>query len=82
MPETLTLTVNGQAIRVPRGTVVAAALAQAGLVRFRRSTSGEPRAPLCGMGICFECRLTIDGQPHCRSCQTLCVDGMEVRTDD
>ena len=39
---------------------------------FRRSVSGEPRGPLCGMGICFECRVAIDGIPHCRSCQILC----------
>jgi sarcosine oxidase subunit alpha len=43
---------------------------------------GESRGPLCGMGICMECRVTINGQPHCRSCQTLCEEGMEVRTDE
>jgi D-hydroxyproline dehydrogenase subunit gamma len=36
---------------------------------------------LCGMGICFECRVTIDGREHCRSCQIPCAEGMEVRTD-
>jgi len=34
------------------------------------------------MGVCFECSVTIDGRPHCRSCQTLCAEGMEVRTDE
>jgi D-hydroxyproline dehydrogenase subunit gamma len=48
---------------------------------FRRSVKGDPRGPLCGMGICFECRVTIDGIPHSPSCQTLCRAGMEVRTD-
>jgi len=42
---------------------------------------GEARGPLCGMGLCFECRVSINGQPHCRSCLTLCEPGMEVRTD-
>jgi len=51
-----------------------------GVSAFRRSVTGEPRGPLCGMGICFECRVTIDGVPHSRSCQTPCADGMEVRT--
>jgi hypothetical protein len=37
---------------------------------------------LCGMGICLECRVTIDGREHSRSCTTLCAEGMEVRTDD
>jgi hypothetical protein len=43
--------------------------------------TGQLRGPLCGMGICFECRLTIDGLPQRASCQTFCRTGMEVRTD-
>jgi D-hydroxyproline dehydrogenase subunit gamma len=82
MAEYVTLTVNGKPVRVPAGTVVAAALAGAGYGHFHRSVSGEARGPLCGMGVCMECRVTIQGVPHCRSCQTLCEDGMEVRTDD
>jgi len=69
-------------MRVPSGTVVAAAVAIAGESRFRRSVSGEARGPLCGMGTCMECRVTIDGRPHCRSCQTLCAQGMIVQTNE
>ena len=76
------ISVNGRRVSVAAGTVVAAAVAQAGVSRFRRSVSGESRGPLCGMGICMECRVTINGQAHCRSCQTLCENGMEVRTDE
>ncbi len=82
MADQVQIRVNGQPVRVPVGTIVAAAVAQAGFTRFRRSVLGQPRGPLCGMGICLECRVTINGQPHCRSCQTLCVEGMEVRTDE
>ena len=82
MTEAVTLTINGRPVRVPGGTVVAVALALAGESRFRRSVAGHPRGPLCGMGVCFECCVTIDGVPHSRSCQTLCAEGMEVRTDD
>ena len=78
---TLTLTINGRPVRVPAGTVVAVALALAGESRFRRSVAGHPRGPLCGMGVCFECGVTINGQPHGRSCQVLCEAGMEVQTD-
>lgn len=74
------LTINGLPVRVPLGSVVAAALAQAGATSFRRSVSGEARAPLCGMGICFECRVTVNGQAHVLGCQTLCEEGMEVST--
>ena len=81
MSEGITLRINGRTLVVPQGTVVAAAVALAGETRFRRSVVGEPRSPLCGMGICLECRVTINGQTHSRSCQTLCEPGMEVTTD-
>ena len=74
------LTVNGREVRVPPGTVVAAAIVRAGISSYRRSVRGEARAPLCGMGICYECRVAINGQAHCLSCQTLCESGMEVMT--
>jgi sarcosine oxidase subunit alpha len=59
---------------------VAAAVMNCGVAGFRSSVKGEPRGPLCGMGICFECRLTIDGRTHQKSCQVLCADGMVVET--
>ena len=77
----MTLTINGRTIEVPEGSMVSAAIAIAGETAFRRSVTGEPRGPLCGMGICFECRVTVDGRPHVRSCQVPCRQGMEVRTD-
>ena len=81
MPETVVLSVDGVSVEMPAGSMVSAAILKTGISAFRRSPSGEPRGPLCGMGICFECRVTIDGEPHCRSCQTVCKDGMDVRTD-
>jgi NADH dehydrogenase/NADH:ubiquinone oxidoreductase subunit G len=80
MPEWITLIVDGTRIEVPAGATVAAAVLRAGRPSFRRSVSGEPRAPLCGMGICFECRVTVDGRPHVRSCQILAREGMVVLT--
>ncbi|MGA2204116.1 MAG: 2Fe-2S iron-sulfur cluster-binding protein [Terriglobales bacterium] len=76
----VTLMVNGSPVAVPAGTTVAVAVVAAGQA-CRTSVSGEPRGPLCGMGTCFECRVAINGKPHCRSCQILCEPGMEVRTD-
>ena len=82
MPELVTLKVNDRLITVPTGTMIAAAVLEAGVSSFRRSARGEARGPLCGMGICFECRVTVNGVAHVRSCQTLCEDGMDVRTDE
>jgi sarcosine oxidase subunit alpha len=82
MAEQIRLRVNGKIVLVPAGTVVAAAVARADGTCFRRSVIHEARGPLCGMGICMECRVAINGNAHCRSCQIMCEEGMEVRTDD
>jgi D-hydroxyproline dehydrogenase subunit gamma len=76
----LLIVINGKSFDAPENATVAAVLLMAGQTTFRRSVSGEPRAPLCGMGICFECRVTIDGNPHARSCQIAVREGMEIRT--
>jgi predicted molibdopterin-dependent oxidoreductase YjgC len=81
MADTVTVVVNGVSVKMPAGSMVSAAILKTGVLAFRRSANGEPRGPLCGMGICFECRVTIDGEQHCRSCQTVCRNGMDVRTD-
>lgn len=76
MPE---LILDGRPLRVATGTTVAAALVLGGDGTSRTSVSGQRRAPLCGMGICQECRVSIDGQRRL-ACQTLCRDGMQVET--
>ncbi|MFM0643065.1 2Fe-2S iron-sulfur cluster-binding protein [Paraburkholderia bryophila] len=76
------LTIDGRSIDVEAGTTVAAALVVAGVSGARRSVSGQRRAPLCGMGVCQECRVTIDGRAHALACQTLCREGQIVLTGD
>jgi len=82
MIDDLHIRVNGRPVNIPAGTIVAAAIATSGVSRFHRSVLGQPRGPLCGMGICMECRVTINGRHHCRSCQILCEEGMEVISDE
>jgi sarcosine oxidase subunit alpha len=81
MPEQITVTVNGQAIAVSPQSTVAVAVILAGAA-CRNGLRGGLRGPLCGMGICFECRVVINGRPHCRSCQIRCQSGMDVTTDE
>lgn len=76
------LTIDGKHIDVEPGTTVAAALVLAGVRDTRRSVSGEPRAAFCGMGVCHECRVTIDGRAHALACQTLCREGQIVCTHE
>ena len=80
MSDTIGVRVNGRAVDVPVGSTIAAAIFIAGEAAFRTSIRGQRRGPLCGMGICFECRVTVDGAPHTRSCQAYCRSGMEIET--
>lgn len=77
----ITLRINGQDISIVKGTTVATAIFENNPASFRRSVAGEPRFPVCGMGICFECRVSINGVRHSRSCQILAEEGMIIETD-
>jgi predicted molibdopterin-dependent oxidoreductase YjgC len=78
----VTVTVDGRALGVRAGTLVAAAIEIAAPGRGARlAVGGSRRQPLCGMGVCGECRVAIDGRAHRLGCQTVCADGMEIRTD-
>jgi sarcosine oxidase subunit alpha len=79
LPELVSITINGRKHKIATGTVVSAALLTAG-IPCRRSSTGQLRTALCGMGICFECRATVDGMPHRRTCQLLCHAGMVIET--
>jgi D-hydroxyproline dehydrogenase subunit gamma len=77
----INLRINNQEISLVEGSTVATAIFASDAKLFRRSVSGEPRFPVCGMGICFECRVTIDSVKHQKSCQILAENGMTIETD-
>lgn len=76
----VSLIVDGMPVDVPGRISVAAALLSLDHP-FRRSLSGQRRAPLCGMGVCFECRVRIDDIAQQRACQITVREGMRVDTD-
>ena len=77
------VTIDGRSLDVAGGTLVAAAVEIAAPGRGARvSIAGARRQPLCGTGVCGECRVTVDGRAHRLGCQTLCAPDMEIRTDD
>lgn len=80
MPDECRLRVNGRELVVPGDVSVVAALMTAGVIVARRSVTGEPRGALCGMGVCQECRVTIDGVPHRRACMEAVRTGMDIQT--
>jgi predicted molibdopterin-dependent oxidoreductase YjgC len=83
MTGTILVSIDGLATAVAPGTLVAAAIERAQPGRGARvSPGGARRQPLCGMGVCGECRVSVDGRAQRLGCQTFCADGMEILTDD
>ena len=76
-----TVLVNGVSVPISPGTTVAGVVAAAGIAFSHRSVTGDERSALCGMGICFECRVTVNGRAHIRGCQTICQPDMVIVTD-
>lgn len=72
--------VEGRRIAAREGETLAAALLNAGVVPFRHTpVSGKPRAPLCLMGVCFDCLVEVDGAQNVQSCMAAVRPGMQVR---
>jgi succinate dehydrogenase/fumarate reductase-like Fe-S protein len=72
------LTVDAVAVSVASGSTLAVALAACAQPYARSSVSGQLRSTFCGMGVCQECRVTVDGVRRL-ACQTLCEAGMQVQ---
>jgi sarcosine oxidase subunit alpha len=77
----ITIFVDGQAVPAFRGESIAAAMLAAGhrTMRYARRDR-EPRGLYCGMGVCFECVVSLKGSGSVRSCLTPVEEGMEVWT--
>jgi len=81
--EAVTIRVDGRALAAYAGETVAAALWAAGIRTLRHSAkTGGGRGIYCGMGVCFGCRVTIDGVPNVLACQTPVADGMSVEIQE
>ena len=74
---TMTVTFAGRTLQARDGQSVAAALTAAGVRSWRTTRRGaRPRGLFCGIGVCFDCLLTIDGRPAQRACLVPVRDGM------
>lgn len=75
----LRIAFDGLPIAAHAGETVAAALFAAGRLLWRTTPRrGEPRGLYCGIGVCYECLVEIDGVTDCRACLTEVRDGMRV----
>jgi sarcosine oxidase subunit alpha len=81
--EKVTLSVNGKDVPAYKGETILAALMAAGYKTLKKSPlEKNPRGALCGMGVCFECIVTVNGIPNIRSCMTEVEDNMEIEIDE
>ena len=79
--ERVNLTVDGKPIEAYQGETVAAAMLAAGIRTFHKSHKHQqPRSLYCGMGICYECLVTINGVHAQRACITPVEEGMQIET--
>jgi predicted molibdopterin-dependent oxidoreductase YjgC len=74
-----TIDVDGEPVSACDGQTVAAALLASGRQVFRHTATGAPRGVFCGMGVCFDCLVTVDDQADRRACITPARPGMRVR---
>lgn len=78
--ERVTVSINGRPVEAYRGESIHSLFA-AGIKSVKKSRAGK-RGPFCGMGVCFECLVTVDGKPNVRACMTEVRDGMEIEIHD
>jgi predicted molibdopterin-dependent oxidoreductase YjgC len=76
------LTLDGRTVTAYEGETVAAVLLAEGHVATRTTPGGSPRGVYCGMGVCFDCLVVVDGVPNTRACVTWVRDGMDVARQD
>ena len=75
--------VNGKACVAYEGETVHAALLAAGYQVLRITKKAQkPRGVFCGMGVCYDCLVTINGTPNLRACMTSVEDRMEIVIDE
>ena len=73
---------EGRPVEAYLGETVAAVLLAQGEIATRTTVNGEPRGIFCGMGVCWDCLVVVDGVPNTRACMTWVRDGMTVSRQD
>lgn len=81
MTDSLSLSFDGAPLEARPGQSVAAALTDAGIRSWRTTRRDErPRGLFCGIGVCYDCLLVVDGLPNQRACLIAAQDGMTLET--
>lgn len=80
MSDEVTASFDGAPLSAPAGASVAAALLASGRTSWRTTRAGRPRGLFCGIGVCFDCLVDIDGQTGQRACMIPLTEGMDIRS--
>jgi len=75
----ITITFEGEPVRARASESLAAALTAGGIRELRETRSGALRGVFCGMGVCQDCLVEVDGRPNQRACMTKAAEGMAIR---
>jgi predicted molibdopterin-dependent oxidoreductase YjgC len=78
--QAITITVDGHPVPAYAGETIAGALLASGRRAWRHTRHGQPRGLYCGIGLCFDCLVTVNGTPNVRACLTPVTPGMIVET--
>jgi predicted molibdopterin-dependent oxidoreductase YjgC len=80
-PHRVSFRFDGAPVEASRGMTIAGALLANGIVSWRSDPATDrPRGIFCGVGICFDCLVDVDGRQAVRACVVRVRDGDEVRT--
>ena len=74
----VTVLLDGEPVTAYLGETVATVILAQGAIATRTTVGGSPRGVFCGMGVCFDCLLVVDGEPNTRACMTWVRDGMRI----
>jgi predicted molibdopterin-dependent oxidoreductase YjgC len=77
--KTFTITANGRDIECRSGQSIAAALIASGTPVWSATRSGARRGVFCGIGVCYDCLVELNGVPSVRACQAAAEPGDTVR---
>lgn len=70
--------VGSREIEIRPLDTIGSALLRAGYRVLRRSSSGRPRGLFCGMGVCHDCLVSVEGEPNVRACITPATPGLSI----
>jgi predicted molibdopterin-dependent oxidoreductase YjgC len=77
---TISLEIDGMVVNAAAGDTIATVLLAHGVQVFGYDERHQPRGIFCGMGVCFDCLVTVDGIADVRACMTLAEEGMRIST--